>query len=250
MTVELYYYIFLVLVGLFFCVRQIKSERLFSLLSFMLLAIYSIITRYSGFDIDMNTYSGTLESSILSPYYLKEPVYWITSRYLYKLTESSEITFIIYDLVSFILILKARKNMKLPQYFVFLYILFFPSVMGLNNVYRQYLAHSIFIYFTSLTMINAGFFKKSFFILLSMLTHNVSALFTPLFFMINKKKYISISSIFVSVCILLLLPFALSSKSESDTGTLNAEVYLVVIFFILIFHIASFRLRPNEMAAT
>lgn len=249
MTVELYYYIFLVLVGLFFCVRQIKSERLFSLLSFMLLAIYSIITRYSGFDIDMNAYSGELESPILSVYYLKEPVYWITSRYLYKLTESPEITFIIYDLVSFILILKARKNMKLPQYFVFLYILFFPSVMGLNNVYRQYLAHSIFIYFTSLTMINAGFFKKSFFILLSMLTHNVSALFTPLFFMINKKKYISISSIFVSVCILLLLPFALSTKSESDTGTLNAEVYLVVIFFILIFYIASFRLRLNEMAA-
>jgi hypothetical protein len=105
MTVELCYYIFLVLVGLCFCVRQIKSERLFSLLSFMLLAIYSIITRYSGFDIDMNTYSETLESSNLSVYYLKEPVYWITSQYLYKLTESPEITFIIYDLVSFILII-------------------------------------------------------------------------------------------------------------------------------------------------
>lgn len=132
MTVELYYYIFLVLVGLFFCVRQIKSERLFSLLSFMLLAIYSIITRYSGFDIDTNTYSETLESSNLSGYYLKEPVYWITSRYLYKLTESPEITFIIYDLVSFILQFKSQKKHETPTIFRFFVHSFLPIGHGVK----------------------------------------------------------------------------------------------------------------------
>ena len=145
MTYELIYYLFLVLIGALFCVKRLQSEKLYFFVTLFLFTIYSIITRFSGFDIDINTYASALKSELFSLYYLKEPVYWLSSRYLYKITQSPEVTFIIYDVISFMLVLKARKNIGLPQYFTYLFLLFFPAVMGINNVYRQYLSYTVFL---------------------------------------------------------------------------------------------------------
>ncbi|MBS9866978.1 EpsG family protein [Vibrio alginolyticus] len=249
MTYELLYYLFMAFIGALFCVQKLRSERLYFFLTFFLFFIYSIVTRYSGFDIDINTYASSLKSEVFSLYYLKEPVYWVSSRYIYKITQSPEITFILYDIISFVLVLKARKNMKLPQYFPYLFLLFFPAVMGINNVYRQYLSYTIFLYFTSLLFVGSGFIKKSFFILLSVLTHNVSALFAPLFFTLNKKRQISFRSVFLYLCVIILLPFALGTKSNSDTGTLGVGVYLFVMVVLFIFYILSYRMVFNDIPA-
>ncbi len=249
MTYELLYYLFVCLIGFTFCISKIRSNKLYSIFTFILFLVYSIITRYSGFDIDMNTYSNALRSEYFSLYYLKEPVYWITSRYVYKVTQSPEITFIIYDMISFLFILKARKNMKLPQYFPYLFLLFFPAVMGFNNVYRQYLSYTIFIYFVSLFFVPSGFVKKSFYVVLSVLTHNVSALFSPIFFTLNKKKIISFKAVFLYILVIALLPIVLGTKSNSDTGTLGVEVYLFVLLCFLIFYILSYRMIFNDMSA-
>ncbi|MCF1428204.1 MAG: EpsG family protein [Shewanella sp.] len=249
MTYELVYYLFLVLTGALFCVKKLRSEKLYFFVTLFLFTIYSVITRYSGFDVDINAYASELKSELFSLYYLKEPVYWISSRYIYKITQSPEVTFIIYDIISFILVLKARENMKLPQYFTYLFLLFFPAVMGMNNVYRQYLSYTIFIYFSSLFFINSSFVKKSFFILLSVLTHNVSALFSPLFFALNKKRQISFRSIFLYLCVLVILPLAVGTKSNSDTGTLGVEVYLLVMVALFIFYISSYKMVFNGVSA-
>lgn len=249
MTYELIYYLFLVLIGALFCVKRLQSEKLYFFVTLFLFTIYSIITRFSGFDVDINTYASALNSELFSLYYLKEPVYWLSSRYLYKITQSPEVTFIIYDVISFMLVLKARKNIGLPQYFTYLFLLFFPAVMGINNVYRQYLSYTVFLYFSSLLIIRSGFIKKTFFILLSVLTHNVSALFSPLFFTLNKKRQISFRSVFLYLSVIILLPFALGSKSNSDTGQLGVGVYLFVMGIMFIFYISSYRMVFNDISA-
>lgn len=249
MTTELLYYLFLCLVGLGFCLRKIKSEGLYFSLTLSLFIIYSCITRYSGFDIDMNTYSEALKAGVFSIYYLREPVYWVFSRYIYDFTNSAEITFIVYDIMSFILILNARKNMGLPQYFPYLFILFFPSVMGLNNVFRQYLSYSVFIYFISILFIDSGFFKRSFWMIIAVLTHNVSALFSPIFFLFNKKKQVSFKSVGLGLLVIIVLPIALGTKSSSDTGNLGVGVYLFVLFALFIFYCMSYKSKLNFYAA-
>lgn len=249
MTLEFYYYIFLVLLGLAFCFIRIKSNILFFILYLFSFTIFSIITRYSGFDIDMNTYASALNSDSFVIYYLKEPVYWILSRYIYDIVKSPEITFIIFDIISFIFIYNASKNMKMPNYFPFLFILIFPSVMGINNVYRQYLTYSFFLYFISLFFTEAGNIKKIFFLILSILTHNVAALFSPFFFTFNKHKRLSFKALILFILIIFLLPYAISTKSFSDSGVLGVEVYILILMFIIIFYSLSYRLKFNGISA-
>ncbi|MFV0432055.1 MAG: EpsG family protein [Alphaproteobacteria bacterium] len=181
LTLELIFYIFLCFVGLLFCVTSIKSEKTYFAVTLTLFIGYSIITRYAGLDIDMKTYAEALKYDFISLYYLAEPVYWLSSRYVYKILQSEELTFIFYDVLSFLLVLKARKRMEFPQYFPYLFLLFFPAVMGFNNVYRQYLSYSIYLFFMSLVITNAKFMKKSIWLLIAILTHNVAALFSPFF---------------------------------------------------------------------
>lgn len=246
MTIELYFFLILTLIGLSLCIREIKPDKLFSLISFILFFCYSIITRYAGFDVDMETYSLELKNNTYSFYYLREPIYWLTSRYLYKLTNSPEITFILLDALAIILIIKARSNLKLPQYFIFLYFLFFPSIMGMNNVYRQYLSYSFFIYFISLFYVQSSNLKKIIYLLLSILTHNSSALFSPLYFVLRSKSAPSIKSMVLSVSVVAALPLFLSTKSDLDTGLLRSEIYLLAILAFAIFYIYSYNFIINS----
>ncbi|MFG6139546.1 EpsG family protein [Halomonas sp. B23F22_10] len=249
MTYELSFYLFVVLVGLALCFREIPSKLVYSFLTFFLFLSYSAVTRYSGFDIDINVYAEALKFDTFSIYYIKEPVYWLLSRYVYDFTGSPELTFICFDAVSFVLVLMARKNMDLPQYFPYLFLLFFPSVMGINNVYRQYLSCSIFIYFASLLFVDSSFFRRLFFLSLSFLTHNAAALFAPLIFSLNDKRNVGGLFFYSCLSILLLLPFALGTKSESDTGVLSAWAYLFVVIIFLLFYAFSYGAKFNNLSA-
>ncbi|OYQ80595.1 hypothetical protein B9T19_04965 [Ignatzschineria sp. F8392] len=252
MTYELTYYIFLIVIGLLLCIKEIKSTSLYNIITFTLFFIFAAITRYSGFDIDINTYAKSLHYiDNFSAYYLREPVYWISSRYIYLITQSYETTFLFYDSIAIILILYARKNFSFPQYFPYLFFLFFPSVMGLNNVYRQYLTYVLFIFFLSITLTKpSSLIKRSLFSLIVILTHNVAALFIPIFF-INRKipsKY-RIIRIILYIGILIGLPIALATKSNVNTGYVDSELYIFAIFCFLIFILIShkFLLRHKDV---
>lgn len=127
MTIELSFYLFLITVGLILCLKSIPNERLYNIVTIIFFIAYSAIMRFSGLDGDMTVYAASLKYDLLNSYYLREPVYWITSRYVYKILQSAELTFMFYDLISFIIILKVRVNLKLPQYFPYLLLVFFLS---------------------------------------------------------------------------------------------------------------------------
>lgn len=77
----------------------------------------------------------------------------------------------------------------------------------------------------------------------------MSALFSPLFFTLNKKRQISFRSVFLYLSVIILLPFALGSKSNSDTGQLGVGVYLFVMGIMFIFYISSYRMVFNDISA-
>lgn len=246
MTYELAYFLFLLFVGLYLCIAPIKSRLLYDVTYILLFIGYSLVTRYSGFDVDILTYESALRSDSTNIYYLKEPVYWILSRYIFDILGSAELTFFVYDVLVFILILKAVKNFNLPQYFPFLYFLFFPSVFGINNVLRQFISYSFFYYFLSLVYINARMSKKTLFFILSVLTHNVAALFLPISFMLKDRIRLNITSIFTTLGVFLLIPLAVGTKSFSDTGDVNPLLYLSVIFITTTLFLAVYRLKINN----
>lgn len=245
MTYELTYYLFLVFIGLCLCIKQISSERLYSIFTIIVLMGYSLVTRYAGFDVDMRVYQDSLSLSSFSTYYIKEPVYWISSRYVYDLIGSAELTFFIYDTLVFILILKARKNFNLPQYFPYLYLIFFPSVFGINNVFRQFISYAFFIYFISLYFVESKTYKKLLFFILSFLTHNVAAIFSPIVFLLRNTVKLDLKAIVGMLGALLLLPIAIGTKSSVDTGEVNPVAYIIVILFLILFYLSSYRFKIN-----
>lgn len=243
MTLELIFYLFLTFIGLFLCLKTIKNNIIYNTITLVLFVTYSAITRFSGYDIDMNTYELSLNINSFDIYYLREPVYWITSRYIYRFLGSSELTFMFYDLISFIFILKIRSNLKLPQYFPYLLLLFFPMVMGFNNVYRQYLSYCFILYFFSLQFTDSNQIKKWFFLFISIFTHNASAIFAPLAFIIDDKKKLSYKALISSLGVIILLPFVLDSKSNTESGEVAAGVYLVFLSMLFIFYTASYKFK-------
>lgn len=228
-------YLSLIAFAILFTIIKINSFFYYTLTT-SLLIVYSLTIRFSAFDLDINVYANSMESSKVSLYYFKEPVFWLGSRILYQILGSKELVFCFYDLLCFSLILFAQERLKFPRYFIFIVLIFFPSVMGMQNVYRQFIACSFLIF--SIALVQTGSTKSSFiFFVLSGLSQNVGFLFFPLFFLFNfKNKRPSYKLLISAAGVLFLIPSAISSKSSSDTGVLGVEAYIVILVFILILY--------------
>ncbi|RIH70361.1 hypothetical protein BJG01_08310 [Vibrio splendidus] len=200
---------------------------------------WSVIVRFSGYDRDMVVYELSMVSESLNIYYLKEPVFWVFSRFLYDLFGKSQYVFIFYDVVSFVLLASYIKKSNLPIYTLLLFLCFFPSMMGMQNVYRQYLA-SIFLLCGFLSSINRESNSKQMLLfIIAGLTHNVAFVFFPLKFIFSNSQYVERKTLFFLCCasVIILLPLALSTKSSNDTGDIPIAAYLILQLIILIFFI-------------
>jgi len=224
MTAEFFFYLILIFFTVMFSCVKI-NRYLYIVISLTIFSAYSLAVRLSGFDIDMIVYADSLKYDSLSIYYLKEPVYWFSSRYLYQLVNNDALVFFIYDMLSFIILLVAQAKLGMPRFFALAVIVFFPSVLGLQNVYRQYLSIIIFLLAMGYAYDNKN--KSSYLtFLIAGLTHNVAFVFFPLLLVIKKAPnwqfYLS------TIVILAFLPIALSTKSSSESGELSPQIYIFV----------------------
>nr|BCN22600.1 putative O-antigen polymerase [Vibrio mimicus] len=237
MTTELYAYILLCL----FCLSNVFFDYKNKNFLFLFLVIYSIYVfsvRFSGFDIDMLVYADALEYDTLSIYYVKEPLYWLTSRYIFNIIKIHEYVFIFYDYLIFFVLLMVRRSYRVENYLIVLWLCFFPSVMGMQNVFRQYIS-SVFILWFYLSCIQGeSFSKKIMLLLVSSLFHNVALVFLPLVFIKERGLKYNWFFSFVVIFVIVSLPVALGTKSSSSTGELNPIVYLAV--FMIMFLAYSF----------
>ncbi len=235
MTFEFIFYILLISFGAFFCFYDIR-DKVYNAITFILFLGFSIVVRNAGYDYDIQTYVDNFYSDDLSFHYIKEPVFWLGSRLLYVLFSSEEMTLVVYDALSFLILLYVRQKWQLPKYFPFLWLCFFPLILGMQNVYRQYLSYQFILLFLYFSLVSKSYIVKGIMLLLAALCHNVALLFAPVIYTFNSRKKVSWPFILTSCIILILLPFAAAFKSKNETGVLGAEIYLLVMLMFLLIY--------------
>lgn len=235
MTLELISYLSVFIAGM--VTLFIPINRVMNFILFMAVAVfYSIVMRYSGWDWDINTYARAMTfDSLNNIYYYREPVYWFSANYLYNNIFGDEVkTFIFIDIISFVVIYIASRKLVLPNYFPFLFLIFFPALMGIQNVYRQYLSMSVL--FLSIASMKKGEKIGLLYWIIACLTHNLSVLFLPILIYLNDKiplrKLLFCLSL---VSAILLIPIASSTKSHDATGLNLGIAYIGCVFMILFF---------------
>lgn len=223
----LFMYCFLCLIAFCFIFIQKKNFLNYVFVFFCLMG-WSIIVRFNSIQQDLIVYSETMTYNwdfYKSLYVLREPIYWITSKVLYDFFKEPIFVFIVLDTVIFGLLTYISYKKDIKPYFILLFILFFPNVMGFLNVYRQYIS-TVFL-FLSFLIVYEDHIKSKFFYLASFLSHNVGAIFLPLIFV--RKKFFQSKFILASIISILAMIFLSSSKSEVDTGETSPLLFFAVI---------------------
>ena len=227
---ELFAYLGLALLTIFFCFKSdfIASPRMFFIFWFAVYTSLILVVR-STFDTDIKTYAASMSMSTLSSYFLKEPVVWLGQRYLFLWLQNSLFVFVIFDILAGLLLFRALKEFNLPQYAFFSILIFFPSILGMQNAYRQWIATILFLYCFSLVWTYAAGMKKYIFFTLSVLSHNVAAIFIPLLFIRNRKVLGHLIWYGAFLIAFFGILFGANTKSSAETG---ADLTLVYLFFI------------------
>lgn len=201
--------------------------RSFFLFWFLSCCALSVAVRVSGFDEDMSIYVEAMQSPGFSLYYLTEPIVWYSLAGLYALVENEYLALTIMDAVGFLLLYRAMKNLECPPYTYFSFFLFFPVVMGFQNIYRQYTATILFLFASSFVSRRRILACAAF--LASLLAHNSAAVFLPVFLQQSRIKGVSYLSFGVAVGVIILLPVAAGYKSGASTGTGDFSILYVIV---------------------
>lgn len=247
MTFELLFYFLIFLIGIVVCVTRV-NDTFYNAGTLTFFVLFSLTVRSAGFDADIGNYAEYLKINSFSIYYIKEAVYWLGSRVIYDLTDSAFIVFITYDLLFFSLLLVVRSKLALPKYFPYLVILFFPTVMGMQNVFRQFIASGFLLLLFAQVITSQKTPVKVLTFLLAGFSHNVSFLFLPIMFMKAKSRKVPPLFLASSISILVLLPIAAASKSNSVTGEVPAYVYTLLFSLMILGYLLIFRFKFKDKA--
>lgn len=233
-TLELAFYFYLCALACVSVFLSKKNKTVLYFFAFFNFFIFSLIVRNSGFDADIKNYEQALNVKSFSIYYLKEPLYWLGSRVIFELSESPIIVFVFYDFIFFTMLFCASIKLKLPVYFPFIALLFFPSVLGMQNVLRQFIASGFLLMFVAFVFSGSKFRLKLLALIFAALAHNSALLFAPIIFLRKSGAQWKKLFFFSAVAVIALLPVAASTKSSSNTGDLPPYLYFI-IFTALIF---------------
>lgn len=180
----------------------------------------------------------------LFPQYSREFIFWYSIRFLYWITNNVLAVFIILDSVIFIAIYRGFsliRNGLFPaisdnnggQYLLFGCMLFFPYVLGVELLYRQFFA-------TVIALCAIGYAAKKQFgkgmlsFIIAIFIHNAILLLAPLFLYILNRYY----SRHISLILLIVFPFLLTLMLSSDSAWLvrsSFEIGENIAFYHLVF---------------
>tara|TARA_B110000483_G_C18161539_1_gene529518 strand:+ start:986 stop:1969 length:984 start_codon:yes stop_codon:yes gene_type:complete len=224
--------------GVLFSLKKfpIKNPKLFFVIWFSVYFALVIIVR-TNFQGDIIQYVKVMDYTSLSIFFIREPVVWLGQRYLFALTESAYIVFVIFDIILGIFLFKALKNFNLPQFAFFSILILFPFVLGMQTAYRQWVANIILLYSFSLMWSEQKTFKTYIFFALSFLSHNVIAVFFPILLVRNQKGLGELAWLISFTISLIGIYIAAETKSVANTGLDLSLIYLLILsfFFCLIF---------------
>lgn len=217
----------------------IKDKRLFFILYFVVYSVMSFVVRFSGFDEDINTYADAMSYNAFSLYFLKEPVIWFGQRWLFMAIESETAVFIFTDIFFGLILYSTLSRFKSPQYIYFSILLFFPFVLGFQNVYRQWVGEILFLF--SISLVYRNKFSSLFVYVLSMASHNVAGVFLPVYLRGGDSKLWKMASLSILLMMPVILILTKGTKSSASTGANLTIAYLFLLGCITLFFILSRR---------
>lgn len=238
---ELSFYFIILLIGIFFSLNQflIKKERYFFLIWFSIFFSLSLIVRENLLG-DIGTYARAMDNPeykihASEIYYLKEPIVWFGQRFLYSIFQNPKLVFISTDISMGLILYFTLRNLKVPQYIYFAILIFFPFITGMQNIYRQWVSNIFFLYSFSLTWDSKINPKAFFSYILSILSHNVSSIFFPIFFIQKKRIYDNIFWIFTLFMSILGLYIGADINTPIESGADLSMAYIFLIFSFCLF---------------
>ena len=146
---EIFLYSFIFIIALFLIPLNINKKEI---ATFLIIFIYPIVIRFSGFDYDMEIYADFVEYryiDLAEIYYLKEIGFW-GSLYILGSIFSPKIAFIILDYFILFLIYRIFKNIQINEAYILIILIFFPTILGFQNIYRNFLAITLILYAISI----------------------------------------------------------------------------------------------------
>lgn len=210
----------------------------------LILAIFFILfLRFGGFQGDFQVYFKEFRSEWHSIYYLKEPLFWVFSKFIFSVVKNELLVILLYDFifVSF-LIISVKKVTKISFFFILLGS--FPILFGLENIYRQVLGLPfIFIFIYHCT--NRQYIKSFWYLLIATLFHNVYLIFFPFLLFYFLKLNLSYSLRFLLFILSYLFIFNLfniigfspgfvGKSTAQNTGLDLKYLYLLVLIIVYI----------------
>jgi hypothetical protein len=230
--------------GLFGPILMLKS-RVGSLSGLVLVVVYLFLVRLSLPQLDMIHYSNYLLGSeglacVANPYYWREPLFWCGAPILHQLLAAlgaEGLTFLLIDMSLVVLSFRLLKGYENRGIILFLLVFSLPSFLGINNIYRQWIAMMLFIpvlvYF-----LEGRFLVSAGWCLVACLAHNSSFILFAIIFFIALVRRFSLAQIYLLftvfiTLILSILSGAVGQKAGEFSTGLNVAPALAFIVFIL-----------------
>lgn len=173
---------------------------------------------------------------IVNSYYLRNIVFWGISSILCDIGLPTQVVFLLWDFLSACLLIVARKNLNLPYYFIPLFIVSFIGVLGLQNVYRQYLSTIFFLY--SISLLEKSRFMTIATYITSILIHSSAIIFAGVYLLVWSKHKMSSGTYlaFLIFSAMLYVSFVglRDDQMSRTTGSNMSLAYLVVEICIVV----------------
>lgn len=208
------------------------SKRTFFCLWFFIYSLLVIVVR-QHFDADIAIYARLMTFDGFPYYQFKEPLIWFSQKILYKIFGNSFTVFAICDLIIGLILFKTLYNLKVKKYVYFSILLFFPVILGMQNIYRQWVASVLFLYSISLIWNNTISRKSIFAFVISIFSHNSAVLMTSVYFSIIRGSARHFWLLSLLICILLMF-YGAKLKSTATTGADLSLAYVILSVFMII----------------
>lgn len=181
---QLAFFFVILVYSVFFLPYKFSANTLIALFFIFLIPIFS---KFGAYQYDMLVYSNYIDAGVFKAelYYLKEFIFW-GMLFLMSFFFPAELVFLSIDYFLIFLLLNSFKNLNIPLKYLLPFFLFFPVVLGFENIYRSFIAVVVLIYAFSIN--HKMLIKKLFLILISIFIHNAAIIFAPLLFFTNDRR--------------------------------------------------------------
>jgi len=217
--------------------------------------VFILVIRGSGFDSDIVAYARYMHN--FSSYMIKEVAFYGMITTLYGFLDNEIFVFVFIDILFLILIILNIKTIK--QYdnrasliFIPLLTLSFPFIMGMENIYRQFLGSIVLI--LSYSMRQKSETKSNVLFIVSVYFHSSLILFLPLLVLVKFFKFNFSSRLFIFTTIMIILVALLTGilhgvisggKSNVSSG-LNLSYFYYILFSVAtVFFVIKFNYKLN-----